>query len=136
MDISTDLTSFFSDLFQDLPCEENTRAYIINLFTQYRSAQFDLSKESIGLAFLTARNKNDFLLYQTIGDWVFFASSLYPESLRHANQDYYFDLGRLSYFSCYRLLNRSWQSYERLADSFIPLSRHIHYSFQSSLSLP
>lgn len=133
--ISSGLTSFFDELFADLPCEENARAYIISIFSKYKDANFNLSKESISLTFLRARSSHNFLLFQTVGDWLFFINSLYPEHLKHANQSHYYDLGRLSYYACYQMINRQWKSYEQLADSFIPLSEYIHSSFHQKVSL-
>lgn len=132
--ILSELNSFFDSAFQDLPCEDNTRAYIVSIFTKYQTAHYDLSKESITLSFIEAKKSRDFLMLQTVGDWLFFINSLYPESLRHASKNYYYDIARLSYYSCYQIINRSWRSYELLADDFIPLSEYIHQSFHQMIA--
>lgn len=128
---SNNLNSFFSHLLGDLPYDENTRAYIISIFVKYKNAQFDLSQESLTLTYAHAREKQDFLLFQTVGDWLIFAKTLYPEHLVNASEDYYISLGRLSYYSCYRLIQKQWIVYEQLADQFVPLTESIRERLRS-----
>lgn len=130
MDTINNLGSFFTDVLQKLRCEEDTRAYIISVFSKYRNSTFDLSQESITLAYARASLHQDFLGFQTIGDWLFFANALFPESLSKTSKGYYHNLARLSYYSCYRLINRQWVLFERLADDFVPLSEETYKTFK------
>jgi hypothetical protein len=117
-----DLNTVFDQLSQELSCDQETKAYIAGVFSKYRTTTFDLSKQNITLTYAQAHFQQDFLTFQTIGDWLLFAESLFPESLHSASEDYFFNLGRLSYGSCYRLINRRWRLYEELSDQFIPLT--------------
>lgn len=115
------LISFFSEEFEELSCNIETRAYITSIFS--RASDFDLSKESLTLLFAKARNEHNFSIYQNIGDWIFYCKSLNPEHLHFASEDYYYSLGRLSYYSCYKLLNRKWKIYDEMAENFILLEK-------------
>lgn len=123
--ISNNITKLFDELLIDLDCQHDTRAYIISIYGKYKTAQFDLSKDSITLRFAQARTKQDFLTYQTLGDWIFFANTLAPDHLRFASKDYYDTVARLSYYSCYRLINRQWKLFEELSDNFIVLEEKV-----------
>jgi hypothetical protein len=120
------LGKFFSEALDGLSCQEDTRAYIIGVFVKYRSAEFDLSRENLTLTFAQARFNRNFLLYQALGDWIFYAGSLYPQSLTNASESYYQDLARLSYYACYNIINRQWRSYQELADNFVDLEQETH----------
>ncbi len=74
------------------------------------------------LLYIKAKEKQDFVSYQSLADYIFFASAIFPESLSDASDDYYITIGQLSYYSCYKLLNRQWHLYECLSDQFAPLS--------------
>lgn len=129
------LTDYFSDELRELRCQEEIRAYIVSIFSQYQFTEKDLSGRSLTIEYSIAKGENDFARYQNIGDYVFFANSLYPESLNGASKDYYHSVGRMSYYACYRLMNRQWKIYEQLADCFVELSeetRHIIRKPQSS----
>jgi len=45
-----------------------------------------------------------------------------PGHLRDAG-DYYENIARLSYYSCYKMVNRQWVLYQELADQFVVLER-------------
>lgn len=123
--LHSDITHFFEDKLSDLNCQEDTKAYIIGIFGKYRTSNHDYSKYSVGSMFAQARNNHDFLLYQNLGDWIFFINTLAPQHFKNASKDYYDTVGRLSYYSCYRLINRQWKLYEELADNFIVLEKEI-----------
>jgi hypothetical protein len=110
------INSFFDDLLADLECQGDTKAYIVSIFGKYKNTDFDLSKNSITSLFAQARNKQDFLTYQTLGDWLFFSNTIAPQHLHHASKDYYDTVARLSYYACYKLINRQWKLFEELAD--------------------
>lgn len=117
------LTSFFDEVLQPLPCEHATKAYIISIYTKYRSAEHDLSKDSLTLLFAQAKEKQDFMSFQDIGDWIFFTNTIVPAHLKNASSDYYHTLGQISYYSCYRLINKQWKLFEELSDNFIVLEK-------------
>ena len=74
-----DLRLFFANELEKLHCHDNTKAYIITIFDKYKSSTFDLSKQSITLHFSEAKTKQDFLMFQTIGDWIFWCNSIHPK---------------------------------------------------------
>lgn len=115
------LTNFFNDTLSELNCNSDTRAYIVSIFSKYKFSDCDLSKDSLTLTFAQARDKQDFLTFQTLGDWIFFSKSFAPQHLHHASEEYYRNLGRMSYGSCYKLINRQWKLFEELSDNFIVL---------------
>ena len=119
------INSFFDELLTDLKCQRDTKAYIVSIYGKYKTAEFDLSKDSVTLLFAQARNKQDFLTYQNLGDWIFFANTIAPNHLRNASKDYYDTVARLSYYSCYKLINRQWKLFEELADNFIILEEEV-----------
>lgn len=119
------ITSFFDELLNDLSCQNDTKAYIVSIYGKYKTAEFDLSKDSITLRFAQARTNQDFLTYQNLGDWIFFANTLAPQHLQSASKDYYDTVARLSYYSCYKLINRQWKLFEELADDFIRLEAQV-----------
>jgi len=119
------LTSFFDELLIDMECQRDTKAYIVSIYTKYKTAEFDLSKDSVTLLYAQGRTKQDFLTYQNLGDWIFFANTMAPEHLRNASKDYYDTVARLSYYSCYRLINRQWKLFEELADNFLVLEKEV-----------
>lgn len=134
MEIYNNLNSYFAETLHDLPCNEDTRAYIISIFYKYRISNTDLSKDNLTLLFAQARFNQDFLIYQNIGDWIFYSKSMYPEHLHRASEDYYYNLARLSYYSCYRLIDKKWKLYEELADECISLVNQVQMVLFSKLS--
>jgi len=121
--INQNLNAFFDQQLGALRCDDDTRAYITSIFNKFLDSTFDYSKESITLIYAEATYNQDFFTFQNIGDWIFFCNTLYPEHLKNASNNYYCSLGRSSYYSCYKLINRQWKLYENLADEFIPLSQ-------------
>lgn len=129
------ITSFFEELFIDLECQQDTKAYIISIYVKYKSAEFDLSKDSITLQYAQARNKQDFLIYQNLGDWIFFANTVAPMHLQFASKDYYDTIARLSYYSCYRLINRQWKLFEELSDNFLFLEDQVKIRLNGMINI-
>jgi hypothetical protein len=122
VDIHNNLNLFFSDVLKNLPCNEDTQAYIVSIFSKYRDTYFDLSKDNITLIYARAHYNRDFLGFQTVADYLFFINTLFPDNLDASSRNYYYDIGRLSYYSCYKLINRQWQLYEAMSDNFILFS--------------
>lgn len=115
------VNDYFQIELQKLDCEEELKAYIVSVFSKYRSANTDLSKHSVTVEYSLAKFERDFVRFQNIGDWLFFTNTLYPDSLSHASKSYYHSVGQMSYYSCYTIV-RDWKLYEQLADRFIDLS--------------
>jgi hypothetical protein len=128
--IHRNIPDYFNELLTDLNCQKETRAYIISIYGKYKSAQFDLSKDSVTLLFAQARDKQDFLTYQNLGDWIFFSNTWAPNHLHNASKDYYDTVARLSYYSCYRLINRQWKLFEELSDNFLTLESQVKNKLQ------
>lgn len=125
------VTTFFEEVLNDLECHRDTKAYIISIYGKYQTAQFDLSKDSVTVLFAQARSNQDFLTYQNLGDWIFFANTLAPKHLHHASKDYYDTVARLSYYSCYKLINRQWKLFEELSDNFNSLESQVKKKLHS-----
>lgn len=123
--IHRNLNSFFDELLIDLECQRDTRAYIVSIYGKYKTADFDLSKDSVTLQFAQARTKQDFLIYQNLGDWIFFINTTAPQHFQFASKEYYDTIARLSYYSCYKLFNRQWKLFEELADDFVTLEEQV-----------
>jgi hypothetical protein len=119
------ITDFFDEMLIDLPCHKDTRAYIVSIYGKYKSSRFDLSKDSVTLQFAQARDKQDFLIYQNLGDWIFFTNTLAPSYIQSGGKDYYDTIARLSYYSCYKLINRQWKLFEELADDFVMIESQV-----------
>lgn len=119
------ITNFFEELLNDLECQYDTKAYIVSIYGKYKSAEFDLSKDSVTILFAQARHKQDFLTYQNLGDWIFFANTLAPKHLQYASKDYYDTIARLSYYSCYKIIDKKWKLFEELSDNFVILEDQV-----------
>lgn len=123
--VHKNITIFFEEMLTDLNCQKETRAYIISIYAKYKSASFDLSKDSITLLFSQAKNQQDFLTYQNLGDWIFFSNTLMPAHLKYASKDYYDTIARISYYSCYKLINKKWKLFEELSDNYVVLESEV-----------
>jgi hypothetical protein len=133
VEVAYKLPEFFGLLLQDLQCHPNTRAYLVGLFSDFKSANHDLSKQSITLAYANARSTQNFIAFQCLGDWLLYCQSFYPKSLSTASPEYYHSIGRLSYYACYRLLQRKFLIYEELADNLIQLEEQIRELLETKL---
>jgi len=122
--IHLNINDFFEELLSDVKCHQDTKAYIVSIYGKYKSAQFDLSKDSVTMLFAQGRDKQDFLTYQNLGDWLFYSQSMFPQSLKNASENYYDTIAQLSYYGCYRIV-KTWKIYEELADEFPILTRQV-----------
>jgi len=119
------LSDYFEEALSDLRCHRDTKSYLVGVYSKYLLATEDLSKDSITLLYAKAKTNQDFITFQQISEWLLMCSTLYPQHLKNASFDYYATIARNSYYSCYRLVNKSWQVYENLADDFIPITSKI-----------
>lgn len=121
--MENNLNNFFHNILSDLECRSDTKAYITSVFTKFKTADFDLSKDSVGLLFLQAKYKQDFVVFQNLADWIFFCRTYLPQHLNHASDDYYQNIAQLSYYSCFKLINKQWVLFEELSDRFPSLEK-------------
>jgi hypothetical protein len=122
--IENNLNIYFSNQLERLKTDDIVRAYIVSVLTKYKNTNEDYSKESLTLKYIEAKNRQEFRSFQDLGDYIFFASSIFPESLNNASMEYYYGLGQSSYHYCYILIQRKLPILERLADEFIELTNH------------
>jgi len=54
-----------------------------------------------------------------------------PSHLHDASRDYYQTIARLSYYSCYKLINKQWKLFEELSDNFPKLERQVKTKLES-----
>jgi hypothetical protein len=123
--------SFFIKKLEKLSCQEDTKSYIISVLTKYKNSKFDFSKDSITIQYSIAKSKNDFERFQSIGDWLFFISSIFPENLQNASEGYFHTIAQSSYYSCYRIINRQWILYEQMADLFPTLTKSVNKAIRN-----
>lgn len=114
----SNLTDYFDEKIRNIDCQESTRAYISSIFQKYKSAEYDFSRDSVTILYCNAKDSQNFAKFQNLGDWLFFSETMFPEVLNAATPDYYKTIARLSYYSCYRLINRQWKLFEELADNY------------------
>lgn len=132
--IYSDLSKFFNEALSEISCQRDTKAYIVGIFHKYRRADHDYSQYSVGLMFAQARETHNFIAYQDLADWLFFINSLNPEHLKHASPEYFETIAKLSYYSCYRLINKQWKLFEELADRFSELTQDVRLILPNSLN--
>jgi hypothetical protein len=124
------LYNFFDDTI-DINCNEVTRSYIVSIFVDIKISD-DFSTKSITLLYNQAIENYDFETFRKLGDWLFFAKSMYPKSLNSASPEYYNAIAQCSYYTCYRILHGQWLLYEELADEFPRLTADINRSLSRS----
>lgn len=130
MERVTRLEDWFCRSLEGVEASPDARAYLVSLFASMKSAQEDLSRESIVLAFAEARTTGEFQKFQRIGDWVVWCMSFAPESI--GARELVIDLGRLSYYACWRMTNKEWTVYEELADNLPRLTKALGRSLGRS----
>jgi hypothetical protein len=119
------VNAFFQKELSVLKCDPVVRAYIVGVLSDFKTAKIDYSQESITTVYSEASLNNSFLKFQSVADWLFLCSSLYPEHLNGASIDYYYAVGQVSYYRCYKLLNKKLKVYEALSDCFISLANDV-----------
>jgi hypothetical protein len=129
VELVVDLGDWVSDLIGDLRCGRDTKAYVISVLAKDVGPDTDMSKMSLVLAYEEARRTANFVVYQQIGDWVLWVSSVHPGAISE-NQEVVQTVGRLSYSACNRMLRGSWPLYEELADNLPVIAREINHRFQ------
>lgn len=118
-----DVTKLFEETLYELRCQEETRSYIVGIYSKFRFANTDLSQDSITINYLNARHNLDFNRFQQLGDWLFFSMTLAPAHLKHASEDYYRYVCRDSYYYCFKLINKEWLLFEELSDNLFEIEK-------------
>lgn len=124
------LKLFFNNELKNLHCDINTKSYILNVLTEYNK-NYNYSNESLTLIYINAKNTQDFATFQSLADWLFLCYSAFPENLQDASKEYYYSIARLSYYSCFKLINRKWILFENLADDFEYLTSSTNRIFKT-----
>lgn len=115
--------NFFIEELEKLDCQATTRAYITSVLCKYtHNNETNFCQKSVTLVFANAKYKMDFVTFQNLADYVFFCEVVFPQFLRQASKEYYHTVAKLSYYSCYRLINKQMDVYENLADQFTDLT--------------
>lgn len=123
------LNQYFSDITKKIPhCQENTKSYIADVFANQQVS----INQSITLIYAEANYNYNFEKFQTVGDWLLFAKSIFPESLNGASSEYYDVIAQCAYYRCYRMLNKQWPLFEELADMFPILVKNLQKLLRSS----
>lgn len=112
MELVTRLDDWFAGQLTNLRCGSEARAYVVGVLSTRID---DMSDESVVLAYRDAAETGSFATFQRIGDWTLWASAFAPHPSK-AQRDLIERFGRLSYFSCYRIMRGQWRLYEELAD--------------------
>lgn len=110
------LIEWFQERLAALAVEEETRAYIVGLFSEMRRTDDhdrEMSDESMVLAFATAVRVGSFQGFQRVGDWGLWVSVYAPESVE--SPDVVHEISMLSYDACDRIMLRRWPSFNELA---------------------
>jgi len=124
------LNSFFEKLIKIPNCEEKTRSYIISIFASI-SSERDFTNESLTFALKRAHDNKSFNSFRELGDYLFFTKSMFPQSLKGADLNYYDSIARTSYYKCFLLLNKQWVLYEDLADQFPRYTKIVNQSLNA-----
>jgi len=125
--IYSHISIYFEEKLSDLKCQRDTKSYIIGIFSKYQTIKFDYSQYSVGMMFSQARENNNFSMYQNLADYIFFTNIFNSQNFKHASKDYYDTIGKLSYYSCYRII-KEWRCFEEMADQFNLLEKQVKNS--------
>lgn len=131
------IKDFFIQKMQNAPCQEITKAYIVDTLVGFKRTQAgneskstDLSGQSITLEFHQAQIEHNFERYQQVGDWILFSSTMFPESFV-VSSDYYNSIASMSYYKCHQIL-KQWELFEELADKFPAVVKYLHDEMQGA----
>jgi hypothetical protein len=118
------LDAWFGERLHSLRFRPETMAYVAGVLkTLAHPREEDVfAKRSVILAYQDARLTGDFAEFQRIGDWVLWVDVILPQHL-DGKRDAVEAIGRLSYYTCHRLLKGQWRVYEELADE-LPAIAH------------
>ena len=113
---ATKLEEFFQKKLNDLKCRTIVKAYLISTLSKYKYPENNYSNVSLTLLFNKGQSNRDFITLQNLADWIFFCEVIFPQHLNDCSKQYYYSLAQMSYYNCYKLLNRQLDLYLQLAD--------------------
>ncbi len=109
---------FFYQVTSEIKAEtKEVQPYIHGVLTQYVQHQKGFPNDSVTLLFIQAQDDMSFHRFQSLGDWIFFLSSIFPTAAQK-HQTVYSMVGKTCYSRCHNLLNKKWMVFEELADNF------------------
>lgn len=120
--LTSNINSYFIQQLEVLRCQEKTKAYIVSILSKYKHSEFDYSNHSLTILYSIAKENNNFFAFQNIADWIFFCEVIFPKYLQDASKEYYHSIAQISYYNCYRLINKQIDIYEELSDNFSKLT--------------
>jgi hypothetical protein len=128
MDIVKGLDAWFAERLRGLPYRPETLAYVAGVLKALGHPRpgDDLSDQSIVLLYADARRTGDFASFQRIGDWTIWVNAVMPQAVTGV-EGVVETLGRLSYYTCYRLMP-GWVVYEELADELPRITARVRHS--------
>lgn len=129
------LETLFITKIERLPCQRDTKAYILGVFSSPTKTS-DFSNESITIVYSRAKEEYKMELFQALADWIMFAQTIFPESLNGATPEYYQTIAQLSYYRCYKMINKQWALFEELADNLPRLIKEMQISFHLDQMAP
>lgn len=115
------LKTWFEDQFKDIDVEFAVKMYVIDLCSMYKSNNYDLCDKSIVEMYAEASKNANFKLYQSIGDYVLWATIFVPESLKN-NRDISEYFAKKSYMSCFNMTKNKYDVYKVLSIDFRKIS--------------
>lgn len=124
MVIVDDLNAWLNDALCEINCSSAAKSYIVNVLSKPT-----LHDCSMVIKFHNARTTGRFHLFQEIGDETLFVCSLFETK----NKDVELTMARLSYYACYRIMQKKWPLYEELADQLPSYTRQIGSAFHEAV---
>jgi hypothetical protein len=128
MIINISLEEYLNNKIKNIKCRTDTAAYVINTLKNYQNSTYEFTNTSLTLQFAEAKEESSFKKYNDLADHLLFMESIYPGALssKGASQEYYLSLGRVSYYKCYTLMNKTWPLYEELSDCLKDIIEQLH----------
>lgn len=109
------LEQWFESQLSEAQLESDIIAYVAGVLASHaRTTSGFLGKTSVVKAFIVAREKSSFELYQRTGDWVLWLGSCCPDAFEQ-HRDVYEMIGSQSYSACSKILRHSWPLYGELS---------------------
>jgi len=126
MDIIKSLDTWFADRLTGLNYEPETVAYVTSVLKtlSHPTDEDVFVNRSIVIAYADARKAGDFTAFQRIGDWVLWIDAIAPASIER-DREVIESIGRLSYYTCHRILKGKWKVYEELADELPTIAARV-----------
>ena len=109
---------WFVERLESLPQSPEVKAYAVGVLNKFaRSANGDMSTQSMVLAFADAKWSGNFEQFQRLGDW-----ALWTTSFSTVTDDIVLMLGRNSYDACYHILRQQCKVYQDLSRNLTSLA--------------